>query len=502
MATYRNQMIHAVALVLCLFATAAKGNAATHTAASCSLSDVSAAIAAAEVGDTVKVPPGTCTWTDKLTITKGISLIGGGSADTIIVANIPNYCGGGYSHLLGSIVTYNPTNWDANAAFRLSGFTFDQNNMCLGLKLGASNKEAPFTVQTKIRIDHNKFTNATDTLMQAIWNYGGMYGVVDNNIFDGVKYPIRNSPQIQNSSWWNNFSYSFGASDNNLYYEDNVFSGLGDVIADCQYSGRYAFRYNTVNATTDIFYGLDLHGNWPYAHCSNDASKSCNSDSDCVSPGTCQLDDPVNGSNMWSCFGAEVYGNEINTTSNVQATQIYAARGGKSLVFYNNVNSMNSFSVKTWDDWCAIANPTTNTESQDVNNTYFFQNRKSYTGALAWLSTLNRNYCVGSSYDNPQLNRDVFHQDTTFDGTSGVGCGTLTSRPSSCTPGVGYWATDQSCSDLTGLVGAHPTRAISGTLYKCTSTDTWEAYYTPYTYPHPLRSQHGRFSGSGSFNVR
>jgi len=28
---------------------------------------------------------------------------------------------------------------------------------------------------------------------------------------------------------------------------------------------------------------------------------------------------------------------------------------------------------------------------------------------------------------------------------------------------------------------------IAGTLYKCTSTNKWEPYYTPYTYPHPLR---------------
>jgi hypothetical protein len=26
----------------------------------------------------------------------------------------------------------------------------------------------------------------------------------------------------------------------------------------------------------------------------------------------------------------------------------------------------------------------------------------------------------------------------------------------------------------------------SGLLYKCTATDTWTLYYTPYTYPHPL----------------
>jgi chitodextrinase len=33
---------------------------------------------------------------------------------------------------------------------------------------------------------------------------------------------------------------------------------------------------------------------------------------------------------------------------------------------------------------------------------------------------------------------------------------------------VAYWATDQN------------------TLYQCTATNTWTAYYTPYTYPHPL----------------
>jgi len=37
------------------------------------------------------------------------------------------------------------------------------------------------------------------------------------------------------------------------------------------------------------------------------------------------------------------------------------------------------------------------------------------------------------------------------------------------------------------MVGTNPSTPISGTLYKCTSANTWTAYYTPYTYPHPLR---------------
>jgi hypothetical protein len=55
-----------------------------------------------------------------------------------------------------------------------------------------------------------------------------------------------------------------------------------------------------------------------------------------------------------------------------------------------------------------------------------------------------------------------------FNGASGVGWGTLANRPTTCTPTVGYWATDTT------------------TLYKCLSTNTWTASYIPFTYPHPL----------------
>jgi len=64
--------------------------------------------------------------------------------------------------------------------------------------------------------------------------------------------------------------------------------------------------------------------------------------------------------------------------------------------------------------------------------------------------------------------------------STGIGEGTLAQRPANCvansfaypagnSPGVGWWATD------------------TNTLYVCTATNTWTAYYTPYTYPHPLQ---------------
>ena len=78
-------------------------------------------------------------------------------------------------------------------------------------------------------------------------------------------------------------------------------------------------------------------------------------------------------------------------------------------------------------------------------------------------------------------NQDYYQQFGTygesgsFNGTKGVGQGLLSARPSTCsagpggnTPGVGYWAGD------------------TNTLYVCNPTNAWTAYYTPYTYPHPL----------------
>jgi hypothetical protein len=86
------------------------------------------------------------------------------------------------------------------------------------------------------------------------------------------------------------------------------------------------------------------------------------------------------------------------------------------------------------------------------------------------------------------LNRDVYAEvsqsaqsspTSPFNGTVGTGYGTLANRPTTCTAGVGYWATDQ------GTWNTYNS-SQGGILYVCTATNGWAVGYTPYTYPHPL----------------
>lgn len=89
-----------------------------------------------------------------------------------------------------------------------------------------------------------------------------------------------------------------------------------------------------------------------------------------------------------------------------------------------------------------------------------------------------------------------------FNGTTGIGHGTLANRPTTCTTtsepadagrgGTLYWATDQgSWNQSTSNPRGVQQNGADGVLYMCTATNSWSVYYTPYTYPHPLQAGGG-----------
>ena len=148
--------------------------------------------------------------------------------------------------------------------------------------------------------------------------------------------------------------------------------------------------------------------------------------------------------------------------------------------FSNATNSLKSLTGTdgSWqirEEYDDSIDPTSNPQPQHVSNTYYF------------LNTLNgSNHAMSETQDccaAIAANVQYWNFTASFTGATGVGSGTLTARPATCTTGVGYWATDQ---------GTWNTLGTDGLFYKCTSANTWSLYYTPLTYPHPLRSGAGQ----------
>ena len=402
---------------------------------SSSLTDVQAAINVASSGNTIQLPAGTYTWGDGgtgLSVNKAVTVQGAGQDSTIIQLSTT-----------GRTVT-NGTIY-ISAAATVKDFTI--------LAPASGNSTTPFSASNANgwRITNVKY-DATGQYSYFIYVQNA-YGLIDHcTIIGGGGSNELIFVRGPTNSWQT--PSSIGGKDN-LFVEDNTFSGSG-YVSDCNSNSRCVFRNNIINGQMKI----DGHGI---------ASNS-----------------PPRGVRHM-----EIYNNTWTVSGTQAAMEL---RGGTGMIF-NNTGTNAGLIL---NEYCAISAYSNcggvilDADDYPIDDQIGVGMDPKVAASEPMYLWLNRNsgniWNISLGYgNNAQLSsiivsdRDYYIEKASFDGTSGIGSGSLSARPSTCTTGVGYWATDQGTNwDISN--GA----SNDGEFYKCTATNTWTAYYVPYAYPHYL----------------
>ena len=454
-------------IAVALFGFPTSGYAATINAASCSQSAVASAASSANRNDTVTVPAGACSWSAPVLLTKGITLVGAGVGSTVITSS-------GGSVLVSAVP-------DATAIangenIKITGFTFDGAGAAsILINIQGANGISGTKPYRYIIIGDNKFQNTNPSssmevgaVIEANANGNGQIrGVIYHNTFDRCDILLRifsnNDTRESSNTAFNQVQYG---SDENLYFEDNTIMYSSSYVGgnpgwiETGQGGRLVERYNTwnmTNATTPAEL-WDVHGfqNW---------NGSANS-------------------GQTGTMIVEYYG---NTLTNMGQYRWMDHRGTWGL-FFNNLltgsggNSIDIYGMSTPGSCPSDINPTPTNYSPVVNNSYFFNNTKNGTNVLALANPSGMPTHCSVTENANWWNSNA--SCTASSCSAGIGQGT-TAPTGTCTTGVGYWV----ASTATPTASSSVIQAAS--LYKCTATNTWTRYYSPYTYPHPLRTGGG-----------
>jgi hypothetical protein len=445
-------------------------HAGTVGAASCSVLAVQAAINSASNGDTISVPAGTCSWSTRIDVgDKNLVIKGAGATLTRITANT------------SPLVDFN------NSATRFTGF---------GITTSGDSNLLHIANGRGWRIDHNTFTNTSGSNQVCVYVRGENddphpVGVIDHNTFNNCRIYVNGDAGLTRGTFW---SQPTGWGTNNgVFVEDNVFQytlNQGNCV-DSQYSAIYIIRFNVA-----VGCPIEAHS-------------------------------PQNG------FGArswEIYQNHSSPGNNeVMATFL---RGGTGIIWGNTfdpgwsqtirLDNVRSFSdpggwgkcdgTKAFDgnlgsghSYPAAGWPCRGQIGRGIDSFLFSPNSSKYPTQASEPTPIFLNRDGGEQATVRIVNgsdihiadcRDVQVERVSFNGTCGTGVGLAANRPTSCTTGVYYWATNEGEWN-----SAKP--GADGRLYKCTATNTWTLYYTPYSYPHPLTlGQQGSAEPAAPQNLR
>lgn len=438
-------------------------------AVDCSDDAIQAAHNAASAGATIAIGAGSCTWDASVTFTKQINLVGAGAGSTVITlgANTPLVLG----------VT------DSS----VSGFTF-QSSLATDTFIQARGDGGTG------RIHHNAFINTVGSNRRCIY-FSGATGIphpvylVDHNTFSDCRVSIVADLGVDFGEREWETPADLGGFTACVYIEDNAFTytdtGAGGNHAETDYGGCMVVRFNTLNGTGETH----IHGS-----------------GGAQDPGGRQFEiyyntygnDGPHEYAFWVRSGSgPIFGNTY--TTDYSQAQLFDIQGRAGVAGQCDGNDGTDGNVGDGDPdplgWPCAFQPGTYAVSGEFNPagpvTYLlraiplFLNRQGGSiTPITWNSVADEDYIRDG--------RELQQETATFDGTIGTGVGVIASRPVTCTAGVYYWATDEgswnseSAGDHASHTAASHSQGADGRLYRCTATDTWTLFYTPYAYPHPL----------------
>lgn len=477
-----------ILVLFAFFYLATPALAVDHIAATCSAADVQAKINLAANGDRVLIPRGDCTWSTHVTIpnTKGIKLQGAGQGVTIIRHNVTTFKDGYMGAMLSVWVA------PSNAVVVISDFTIEGNGQ------GTAKIAFQGAGLDRYRAHHITINNNAGTGMFALPDFAGtneLSGLWDhmtcNAVANGGSHCI--TVQGEHTNWTDGqgqFTRPIAFGTNHMtYIEDSTITYVtpADGGADNLAGARFVGRYNTIVNTefTGAGHGADsgLRGVHSYETYRNTLT------SNYVPGWTVTNNRSGNGiefentaTGTYTFFDYTLYrippGNgKINvTTGFCNGSSLWDGNTG-------GAGRPPGYPCLDQQGWFFGPGPS---GTKTLSPQYFFLNR--VNGVLQDpLGGAGTEFTAGYIRKNVEFYSDLGASCSGASCTTGVGIGPLANRPASCTPGVGYWATDQGTwNQAVGTPGGQ------GVLYKCTGQDAWSLYYTPYTYPHPLQTLQGQ----------
>jgi hypothetical protein len=465
-------MLAAWLLVPALLPAACSGASPVWTAASANLADVADCYTAASDGDTVHVPAGDAAWTSPLTVEKELTIVGAGALAVGGANGGTNLTAAGNCFALSH--AHN---------IRVTGFNF------IGCTVSGSGRPAEGKAW---RVDHCTFRANSWTINNShgdcqtpqrhpttLWDHNEFFNYA---IHTQGSNCMRAEGDFQDQLWAQ--APPFGKGEGVVYVEDNVFRGDNTINwMDGNYAGRYVARFNTIKTGGGYWEVHSVQGDnravqmWEQYHNTYEGRgeffgagfirggsgfifglrvppgfraikfNNIRSNEGCVAAGVCQTSGACDGTSAWD--------------QNRSGDAGYACRDqiGRS---------------KDNQQWKAGS-----AYDQPITPVYMWDN---IAGRSTFYGPELHDGGNGRSHLSEHIvqDRDWYTQTRRFDGASGVGVGPISSRPSKCTTGVGYWATDE---------GEWNSRnaGADGQFYRCTATNTWTLHYIPFQYPHPLQ---------------